>query len=425
MDLGINNFTTKSIAQYPKAATSYLGKMLAFRSFLFVIYAVISFTIALTLGWSSNELYLLSFLVLNQFFVTLIAYARSHFGGLLMFKTDAVISVLDRFLLILICGALIYFPSTDQAFKIEWFVWAQTLCYGTTFIIAFSLLIRKIGLPKLSHKRLFSYAVIRKSFPYALLILLMMIYTRVDSVMIERMHPNGKEEAGYYAQGFRLLDAFFMFAMIFSNLLFPLFSKILSKQQPVHPLLSTSGKLLIGGAMAIGALCYFNGELILGTIYDEHIQESMPSFQLLMLAFIGMCSSLIFGTLLTANGSLRFLNQLSAAGILVNLIVNWLLIPTYGAYGAAIATVSTQGVIALIQFIYAMRTFQLGFSWKITAQFIGFITAIIFANSFFEIDSLLLLLALALSHLLALFAFKLIDFRALRTTLFSQSEKEI
>ena len=31
----------------------------------------------------------------------------------------------------------------------------------------------------------------------------MLLYTRIDGVMLERIHPNGAYESGIYAQGFR------------------------------------------------------------------------------------------------------------------------------------------------------------------------------------------------------------------------------
>ena len=119
---------------------------------------------------------------MNQFIITLIAYARSYFGGLLLFKTDAIISILDRFLLILFCGVLIYTPITETPFKIEWFIWIQTLCYGITLAVASVIIFTKLGVPKLKFDSKYSYDIIKKSFPYALLIFLMIIYTRLDSV---------------------------------------------------------------------------------------------------------------------------------------------------------------------------------------------------------------------------------------------------
>ena len=148
LDLGINNFTTKNVAQNPAAAFKYFGKVATLRFALFVLYAVVCFTTAFAVGWNEYEIYLLSFLVLNQFIITLIAYTRSLFGGLHMFKTDALISVLDRFLLIVFCGILLYTPIINYSFKIEWFIWIQTFCYTFTLLIALTILISRFGIPK-------------------------------------------------------------------------------------------------------------------------------------------------------------------------------------------------------------------------------------------------------------------------------------
>ncbi len=419
MDFGINNFTTKRIAQQPEVAISYLGRMLVFRFVLFIFYAIVTFSIALILDWDSYELYLLTFLVFNQFLVTLITYARSHFAGLLQFKTEALLSILDRFLLILICGALLYMPISGEIFKIEWFIWIQTLCYGITVIVAFILLLKKIGRPKLAFRPVFSYAVIRKSMPYALLILLMMIYTRMDSVMIERMHWDGKAQTGYYAQGFRLFDALFMFAMIFSGLLYPLFSKMLAANESIKLLLGSATKLLIGGTIALAIIACFNSELILGWIYDNNIYESEKAFQMLMVGFVGMSVNLIFGTLLTADGSLKFLNILSAVGILVNIGMNAYLIPKYGATGAAFATLVTQCSVSLTQVVYCVYRYALLPSIIQIAQFIGYVLSVFALCYFIEIETIWVFLAICTTSFFGLIAFRLIDLKQLKL-IFSQ-----
>jgi O-antigen/teichoic acid export membrane protein len=193
-----------------------------------------------------------------------------------------------------------------------------------------------VGLPKFSFSKPFSLAILRKSYPFALLFLLMMLYTRSDSVLLERLHPNGAFQSGIYAKGFRLLDAFYMFGMIFANLLLPIFSRMFKQNKTAIPeMLVSSRNLLVGGSILIAAVCFFNPDFILGLIYKNDVSASSQSFQWLMLSFIGMCLSLIYGTLLTAKGDMRFLNQLSIIGIVVNIAFNALLIPEYGAAGSA------------------------------------------------------------------------------------------
>ncbi|MFK7786636.1 MAG: oligosaccharide flippase family protein [Crocinitomicaceae bacterium] len=422
LDFGINNYNTKRVAQYQKDAVGDLGKILVLRGGLFVLYAIVTFGIAFALGWREFQIYLLSFLVLNQFFVAAIAFARSYFTGMLMFKTEAVLSVLDRLLLIIFCGALLYLPNSDQPFQIEWFVWIQTLCYGLAFIVAFALLLRKTGLPKLKFDRKFSFDLIKKSVPYALLILLMMIYTRVDSVMVERLHVNGNLEAGYYAKGFRLFDALFMFAMIFTGLLYPIFSQQLIQKKNFKPLLSSATKLLAGGTIALGIIAYFNGWIILNWIYENDVLPSVESFQWLMLAFVGMATNLLFGTILTANGSLKFLNTVSAIGIVLNVGVNFFLIPKYGASGAALATLITQGSVSLVQIIYCVRLFSLKITLIPILQFVGFIASVWMICYFVKVDSLLLFALVGVASLAGMFVFGLIDFKQLKSIFTSKAE---
>jgi O-antigen/teichoic acid export membrane protein len=423
LDFGINNFTTKNIAQYPHIASKYIGKILIFRLILFVFYAVFSFSIAFVLNWNTYELYLLSFLVLNQMLVTFIAYIRSHFSGLLLFKTEAILGILDRLLLIFICGAVLYFPVSNVPFKIEWFIWIQTICYSITLIIGFILLFGKIKLPKLKYNAAFSIAIIRKSFPYALLILLMMVYTRVDSVMIERMHINGKAESAYYAKGFRLVNAFFMFAMLFSNLLLPLFSRMFQNKEDVSPLFSTASKLLVGGSILLAIVSFFNSEYILSLIYTNEIEVSSPSFQLLMISFIGMCSTIIFGTLLTAKGNMKFLNAAAGIGIVINFGINFYLIPIYGATGAAIATCITQTIVSGIQLAYCIKELKIPFSAVFMIRFVLFVGSLFAMSYFIHVDSILLLFAVLLLAFISMIVFRFIDIKALYHIVKSNSEE--
>jgi O-antigen/teichoic acid export membrane protein len=372
-------------------------------------------TLGFALGWNSYEMYLLSVLVLNQFLITVIAFVRSYFGGFLLFKTDAIIGVLDRLLLIILCGAVLYFPLMDQPMSIELFIWIQTLCYGVTLIVAMILLFLRLGMPKLRFHRPVSWAIVRQSLPYALLILLMMIYSRVDSVMIERMHPNGKTEAGYYAQGFRLLSAFFMFAMLFSNLLLPMFSKMFKERQHILSLLMIATRLLLGPAIIVAIISQFNSKFILELIYISDVKESIASFQLLMWSFIGSCSTVIFGTLLTAKGELRFLNISSAIGLVVNFAINYALIPKYGANGAALATLITQSAISIAQIVYCYAHFQMRFSFATTAQFILFPLSFLLLCYFFPAHSLLHFGGLLLIGCALLFLFRLIDLKEIRS----------
>ena len=413
LDLGINNFTTKNLAQDPEKIKKYFRKVFSFRLVLFSAYSIFTFSLAFFLGYSGKPIYLLSFLMLNQFLILSIAYLRSHFAGFHFFKTDALISVLDRFLLIIIGGFWLFSSYTPEQIKIEDFIWIQTFCYASTLIIGLCILVKHLERPYLQWDFSFGVSVIKKSWPYALLIVLMNLYTRIDGVMLERIHSNGAYEAGVYAQGFRLLDALFMFGMIFAGLLFPIFSKQLKISiAVVLDLVKTSANLLLGGIVIIVFVTVCNASLILGWIYDD-IQDAIGPFQFLMLGFFPIGMNFIFGTLLSANGNLKILNSISALGIIANISINIILIPEYGALGAAIATFTTQGLTAIAQFLYCIQKFKIPKKPNGILKFLLLATGLYAVSTFYASSTYLMLIQI-ISGLGLIFMLSLIDLKAIK-----------
>jgi len=403
LDLGINNYTVKSIAQKPEIAKRYFGKLITFRIVLFGFYLLLTLLTAVIIGYDSYQMYLLFLLSINQFLILITAYCRSHFSGLHLFKTDSFLSVMDRTLLILFCGAVLFIPSLGFKISIELFIWIQMLCYAITAFVALTILLTHLKGTLFEWNPKFSFAIIKRSVPYALLVVLMLLYTRIDGVMLERIHPNGDYESGVYAQGFRLLDALFMFGMIFVGLLFPIFSRLLKESmESVRAMINNAGNLLMSGAILIVFFTNCNALKLLDLMY-EHAQESAPSFQWLMLSFLPICMNFIFGTLLTANGDMKLLNLSSLGGIVVNVMVNLYFIPKYGAEGAAFVAFVTQCFVALIQFFYCIKKFGIGFNPMLMARYIVLIAGLYLIYLFLGYNPYFMLIQLS-SGILLLFA---------------------
>lgn len=425
MDLGINNYTTKNIAQYPEIVSRYINKLFNFRLILFVLYALITLVIGIGIGYTGTSLNILMILIFNQFLVTLISYFRSHFGGLHQFKTDAIISVLDKLLLILVAGFLLIKTNGTSDFTIEHFIWIQTFGYAVTLLLAFLLLIRSIGIPKFKFNWVFSLVILKKSYPYALLTLLMMLYTRIDSIMIERIHPNGAFETGSYAQGFRLLDAFFMFGMIFANLLLPIFARLLkTNPKAITELLNASRDMLVGGSILLAFVCFAHAEYILKLVYNFDYEHASASFTWIMWSFIGMCISIIYGTLLTAGGKLKFLNQLALGSILLNILLNIYLIPRYGAQGAAFATCITQLSTSVVQMIYSHKIYSLDITQWFFAKYALFF-GINIGLLFFSMETTIHLSLQLSVGIISLFILKFIDLKSVKEALIINYDKSI
>ena len=374
LDLGITNFNNRNIAQHSQLLKKYLKNIVALKFLLAFGYAIISLILALIIGYNKIQLHLLYFLISNQFLVSFTLYLRSNISGLHLFRTDSFLSILDRSLMILICSGLIFINRFGENFTIEWFVYAQTAAYLISTLITLLVLIKYSGVFKLKFDLRFLGVFLRQSYPYAILILLMSFYNRIDSVLIERLLPTtGKEQAGIYAQAFRLLDAFSMFGVLFAGLLLPMFARMIKQMQDISQMLQFSYLLIIVPAILIGVAANVYDLEIMQLLYTEHATASAPIFGLLMIGFIGVSTTYIIGTLLTANGSIKQLNMMAASGMVINIILNLIFIPRFAALGAAWVSLVTQLFTALAQLIIAIRIFNLRVNYLLILKLTGFL----------------------------------------------------
>lgn len=368
LDLGLTNFNTRNIARHPKLVDKHLSGILVVKCLLLVFYLVVTFSVGALLGYTSTQFYLLAWLCLNQFLNSLILYLRSNFEGLLLFRWDSVLSVLDRLLMIAICGFLLWAPHFsifDFQFTIFHFVYAQTAAYVITVAVALTVLIRKVGLRRLRFNRPFTLVVLKKSLPFALLVLLMASYNRLDPVLLQRLSPAGmgNYNAGIYAGAFRLLDALTMIVYLVSVPLLPIFSRMTKEYaHPSSELRDTVRRMFsLVMVFAVPAACLLGSmdDELMALFYNAHVEDYAAVFRVVIFCIIPIATTYVFGTLLTAAGRLRQLNRYAAVTLLLSVLLNVLLIPRFGAVGSACAAVGAQSLMAVAQVVAAVRIFAL------------------------------------------------------------------
>lgn len=377
LDFGITNFNNKNIAQNNHLINKHFSSILVLKFMLGVVFMAVTMLAGALIGYSSFQLCLLALMGFNQFLAFMILYMRSNLAGLHLFKTDSIISVLDRSLMILFCSLLLWGHVFEGPFQIEWFIYTQTFSYILTTIITFFIVFRKAPFNRLTWNRAFFVLILKKSFPFAILVLLMTFYNRVDTVMLERILPNGATQSGIYASAYRLLDSANMISFLFAGLLLPMFARMLRHKESVEQLVKLAFTILLTPAIVITVACVFYNVDMMALLYKEHVYESAQVFSVLMGCFMATSVSYIFGTLLTANGNLFQLNMMAGSGMVFNLILNFVLIPKYMAEGAALSSLITQCITALLQVYLAQRIFKFKTNVRLLTQLFIFIPMVI------------------------------------------------
>lgn len=381
LDFGLSNYNTRIISQDPDKLKEIFPSMFSARMLLVVAYAVLVGLLAMAIGYNKNELILLSGILLIQAFAATLLFIRSNVSSLHRFKADSLLSVTDRLLMIAVCGFLLFNPSISSSFTIGWFVSAQIFCYFIAIVVAMAVL-KKIT--KLQFRFTFNASktleIIRQSAPYALLIFLMSVYTRVDSVLLERLlGVAGKEEAGIYAAGYRLLDVCNIFGLMFAGILLPLFGRMLVQKQNIGPIIGVSVNILIPFSFMIAVSSWFFGNEIMQLLYKNSSGQSALVFALLMSSFPAFCIMYVYSTLLTASGNLKLLNKIALAGVVINIALNLLLIPVYRSAGAATAALVTQSTLALCFIIFAKKDMRLATNLKWVIAHLSFLLLLFLA----------------------------------------------
>jgi O-antigen/teichoic acid export membrane protein len=166
---------------------------------------------------------------------------------------------------------------------------------------------------------------------------------------------------------------------------------MLKYKESVEPLVKLISTLLLTPAIVIGVGCmFFSTELMqmlypqrpgeTDLVYNAHLHESSLIFGFLMISFIAVSTTYIYGTLLTANGNMKQLNLMAATGMVLNIGLNYFLIRKYEALGSAVSSMATQFLTAGAQMIIAVRLFKFKANIRLINTFIMFAFGVIAIN---------------------------------------------
>ena len=353
LDLGITPFLNRSVAAHPDEGPALFLRALRGKMMLTILYGIIVTAIAWITG--IRDLFLLLSLILLQVMTGFNMFFRGYLSASQLFTSDSFVSVTDKFLVILMAGALLLFPGTWGGITIERFVWIQILALFASVSLSLMLLLLQGKKVRISGTVTLDRALFIETLPYAINIFLMGVLARSDGYLLERLHPNGPREAGIYAMGFRLLDSFNMVGFLFAGFLLPYIARRWPDRGEVaRVLLMCRHFLLFTSTIAVAFVAACPGWTS-GLLY--HDRSEYPSrvivASLASLPFLSLTH--IHGTLLTAVQEIRLFLRITFVFACLNIVLNIMLIPRYGAWGCALTALITQAAYALTTLVASRR----------------------------------------------------------------------
>lgn len=350
-DLGLQQYNNKEVASNTDFFYSNFRKMLQLKGFLSFFMIGITLIAAFIISYRGEEIHLLYALLFSQICISLTLFLRTNISGLGYFKLDSLISSLDKFLLLLF-GFILLYSGLFPDFDIQDFAYMQNLAYAITAIISaiivFIFYKRDYGIKNNSASLSFK-TIIKDSWAYAAAVLLMLIYAKVDVILLERLLPieQGRKAAEIYAFVYRFYDMFTMVGFLFASLLLPMYAKVQKDGIALRNL----------AFLASSLLSIFNiGIMTLMFIFKENIvfkEEQLLAYALLLALPAGGLIQ-VWGTMLTALNKLKKGLILFAIAIVLNISLNLYFIPINGVEGVAFTAFLTQSLVGIIQWIWCL-----------------------------------------------------------------------
>lgn len=183
-----------------------------------------------------------------------------------------------------------------------------------------------------------SIELLTQSWPLALASVVAAIYLKIDQVMLGQLAT--PEAVGTYAVAARLSEIWYVLPAAVATSVFP--SIVKARMAPSPDYQAKMDKLykvtlLLGIVIAIPTTLLAGP--IVSLLYGPEYRESAAILAIHIWACPGMFMGAILTKWLIAEGYMTFALLRDGLGAVLNIILNWLLIPHYGGIGSAVATV--------------------------------------------------------------------------------------
>lgn len=209
--------------------------------------------------------------------------------------------------------------------------------------------------------------ILRKAWPFALSGVSIIIYYRIDSVMLGIFKRN--EAVGYYNASYNIVFLVSTAVALFQSAIFPALSASYKDSYEVFKQnILRVFKFIHVLSFPLVIAVFFSAKLVISNIYGHQFAKNSPLIlQILIWCVLFLYNYAIFAIGLSASGrQITFLKGV-LYGAIFNIVTNLFAVPKYSYYGAAVTTVLTE-ILVCIYMTYWFSRFN---NLKLPFGFVG------------------------------------------------------
>ncbi len=354
--LGLDGVVVREIVRNPIARDEILGTAFALRLIGGFIGLLITITAILLMHPYGSLAYWLVAIIAAGMIFQAFDVIDYWFQTQVQSKYTVYAKNAALFFIVLVKAALILYHAPLIAFA--WAYLAETILVSLAMMIVYRINGHFIKFWHVNLDR--AKSLLRDSWPLILSSLAIMVYMRIDQVMIGEMI--GTDAVGIYSAAISISEVWYFIPMAITASVFPVIihSKKISEEL-YRSNFQRLYDLMVWLALIVAVPMTFYADSIINILYGSQYNQAGTVLTIhiwgSVFVFLGVTSGRWF---LAENMNHIFFRRTLAGGV-VNVILNFILIPVYGIRGAAIATLISQASAAYFGDIFNSATRELFF----------------------------------------------------------------
>lgn len=335
-DLGLNTLIVRDVAKDRSLARKYMGNILVLKSILIVLsFGFIVFILHI-LHYPQRTIHVVYLIVLSLIWTTFRKMFNSIFRAFEKMEYISMGDILNSLLLFL--GILF---AIHSKFHVVGFAFIYFIVCAFSLGYAIMTCMEKFVIPRIEMDWKFWKDVFRDAWPLGGMAVCIIIYFRIDTVMLSLM--KGDATVGIYSVAFRLSEVMTVIPSIFISSVFPVMAKYHENSiDSSVKIYRKAIKYLSFLALPMALLITFLAKPIITIIYGNAFGESAVTLQILIWAAAIMYITMVLGTTFVVANKQLVNFKLTIIAVFLNIALNAILIPKYSYNGAAAATVITE-----------------------------------------------------------------------------------
>jgi O-antigen/teichoic acid export membrane protein len=334
--LGLDTFIIREIINHPAKKDEILGTALGMRMGINLILIPLTVGIYLLLHSLSDKpgnpltwvVFFLSLASLFKSFNIIDSYYQSQV------KSKYVVQIQN---ICLIFSSVIKVALILLHMPLIWFAVALTF---DSLLLAFGLVImyhtHDLSFRSWTFSSARARSLLKQSFPLILSGIMILLYMKIDILMLKR---NGSIQVGIYGAAAKISEAWYFIPSAIITSVFPaIINARKTDFERYNKRLTNLYDLLVFISLPVAIIVAFFGNDITHLIYGNQYEGAGPMLSIHIwsgiFVFLGSASS----QYLLAEGYTMISFYRTAAGAVINILLNLWLIPLYGGVGASVAT---------------------------------------------------------------------------------------